>query len=73
VGLAHSLIGELKYRQHRYADAERELTKALEILRLQQSDEHSDMRHLYGQLAKVCEALGRGADAQRYHRLAAPK
>lgn len=73
VALAHSLIGELKLRQRRYAEAERELTQALEILRLHQADTHADMRQLYGRLARVCEALGRSDDAEKYNRLAALK
>ena len=73
VGLAHSLIGELKYRQRRYVEAERELEKAREILRLHQNDNHADMRLVYRRLARVCEALGRGEDAEKYQRLAAPK
>jgi uncharacterized protein HemY len=66
IGLAHSSLGELRYRQRRYVEAEQELTRALEIVRLQQKDEHADMRQVYGRLARVCEALGRGQDAEKY-------
>jgi eukaryotic-like serine/threonine-protein kinase len=69
VGLTITYLADVKRMRGDFAAAESLYHEGLTLMRPQMADTHHDVRRIHGNMARLYEAWGRPADAQRYREL----